>query len=108
MTQQETGSSDSEDRADVLVLRDGDGNLYALSTKQLQSHRVPDEQKAAFEQSMQSAEVTGYQAQGGGSAYLLPAGLNIATTFTSPVFKLPVLPQALMQGPPVRYFSSQP
>jgi hypothetical protein len=106
MTQQHAESPDTEDRADVLVLRDDDGNLYALSTRQLHDHRVPDDQKAALEASMQSAEVTGYQTPGA-SAYLLPAGLGIVTTFNSPVFKLPVLPQALMQGPAAFTFNQR-
>jgi len=104
VTQQQAENPETEDRADVLVLRDGEGNLYALSSKQLRSHLVPDEQKAAFEESMRSADVVGYQLPGA-SAYQLPTGLNIVTTFNSPVFKLPILPQALMQGPPTRYLT---
>jgi hypothetical protein len=102
VTQQSAGQTPTDDRADVLVLKDGEGNYYAISGRQLAGHRVPDENKAEFETLMSGAEVVGFQGPGLTSAPVLPVGLGVATTFSAQVVQLPSLPRALMQGPSPR------
>ena len=98
MSEQPSGAS--EDRADVLVFQDSAGNYYALSARQLEEHRVPDDKKAEIDQRLQGADVVGYGGQTRAAISRLPAGIAVRGSFSSPVHQLPVLPRALMQGPP--------
>jgi hypothetical protein len=50
MTQQQT----------AVVLRDGQGNLYAIPADALQGFRVPDERKAEVAETHQEQEVQAY------------------------------------------------
>jgi hypothetical protein len=43
----------------VLIIRDSDGNFYVIPGSMLESGRVPDDQKAALEQAIQS-DVSGF------------------------------------------------
>jgi hypothetical protein len=43
----------------VLVVRDGEGNFYLLSSKSIEAARVSDEQKAKLEQAM-SSDTSGF------------------------------------------------
>lgn len=50
----------TQQQGTALVLRDGQGNVYAIPEDQLKRFRVPDDRKAEVEKTQGGGEVQGY------------------------------------------------
>lgn len=69
-------TNEAQDGVTVLLLRDPDGNLYAITEDTIRAHRATPEQQATVKQALGDQDVSGFVGFGGFGPV---GGINITT-----------------------------